>query len=258
MRIGAHGRAPLSFCREETMTELDSLYPMPEEAARFDPQAAAGKFRIVAIGDSITQCGSMEREQRWTGILERELGDDVTVVNVGIGGTSSNVGLFRWERDVAPVQPHCVIVNFLLNDTHVRCYEYSGSYLLQCSADRMEANLRAMVALICGAGAAPVWWTPPSIPPWPDNYRDQANYEIQMDVLDRYCGIIERLAGELSFPLANFFRTFADLVDDYPGPYFVRPDGYHSTAAAQPILAQGIVEHVRPILQQWRSGAAGG
>lgn len=237
------------------MTELDSLYPMPEEAARFDPQAAADRFRIIAIGDSITQVGSLERPQRWTGILERELGDDAVVVNVGIGGTSSNVGLFRWERDVAPVQPHCVIVNFLLNDTHVRQYEHSASYLMQCSADRMEMNLRTIIALTHGLGAAPAFWTPPTVPPWPDNYRSQTHYEIQMEILDRYCGVIERLAVQFDLPLANFFRTFADLVDDYPGPYFVRPDGYHSTAAAQPILARSIAELLRPILSHWRSRA---
>jgi hypothetical protein len=117
----------------------------------------------------------------------------------------------------------------------------------------MEMNLRAIIALTHGLGAAPVFWTAPSVPPWPDNYRSQTHFEIQMELLDRYCGVIERITGELGIPLANFFRTFAGLVDDYPGPYFVRPDAYHSTTAAQPILARGIAELVRPIVDKWHA-----
>ena len=64
----------------------------------------------------------------------------------------------------------------------------------------------------------------------------------------------EGLPAFFEVPLANFFRSFADSVDDFPGPYFVRPDGYHSTAAAQPILARAIAELVRPVLEKWRAG----
>jgi len=224
------------------MMELEEEINVPEEVASFDPEASADRFRVVALGDSITQYSSMERERRWTGILEASLGEDVMVINSGLGGTSSSLGLFRWRRDVSPVDPHCVVICFLLNDSHIRHYECSSSYLVQCSPDRMEANMRAMFQLAWDSGAKPLVWTPPPVPTWGGEGR---RMEIQLNLLDFYVGVLERVCSDLEVPLVDFWRSFPGMVEEYPGPYFNRPDGYHSNEKAQPILARGIAGAVR-------------
>ena len=227
------------------MNILDEPVPYPPEVAAFDAQAAADKYRVLAFGDSNTECGRWPRQERWSGILETLLGSQVRVVNAGLGGTSSSLGLFRWERDAAPIRPHCVVINYMLNDSHIRHYECRSSYVVQCSADRMDLNLRTLVMLSRQLGAKVVFWTSPPVPYWTENYRSPTHLDIQLRLLEEYVGVIQRLAREMDVPLLDYWHTFAGLVGEYPGKYMNRPDGYHSNEHSQPIIAQGIAEVVR-------------
>jgi len=232
------------------MNILDEPVPYPPEVAEFDAQAAAIKYRILAFGDSNTECSRWPREERWSGLLEALLGPRACVVNSGLGGTSSSLGLFRWERDAAPIRPHCVVINYVLNDSHIRHYECRSSYVVQCPPDRMDLNLRTLVTLCRQIGAQPVFWTPPPVPYWTDNYRSPTHLDIQLRLLEEYVAIIQRIAHEVGAPLLDYWHAFPGLVDEYPGSYMTRPDGYHSTAASQPILAQGMAEVIRPWLNE--------
>jgi lysophospholipase L1-like esterase len=233
------------------MIKLEEDISLPEEVAWFDPGEASDKFRVVAMGDSITQCGGMRREERWTGILEDLLGPDCQVVNAGIGGTSSSLGLYRWRRDVSPINPHAMVICFLLNDSHIRHYECSSSYSVQCTPQRMEANMRAMFDLSEALGARPVLWTPPPVPTWGPI---DARMGVQMELLEFYEVVLERVCRDREVPLVNNWRTFPSKVEEYPGRYFNEPDGYHSTVHAQPMLAQGIRDALEEPLQAYRKG----
>jgi lysophospholipase L1-like esterase len=233
------------------MIQLEEDIRLPDEVAFFDPDDASDKFRVVAIGDSITQCGGFRREERWTGILEELLGSDAQVVNAGIGGTSSSLGLYRWRRDVTPVSPHAIVICFLLNDSHIRHYECSSSYCVQCTPQRMEANMRTMFDLSAALGAKPVLWTPPPVPTWGEK---DARTKVQLELLDSYELVLERVAGDRGVPLVNNWRTFESKVDEYPGKYFIEPDSYHSTIHAQPILAEGLRDALEEPLRVYRNG----
>ena len=233
------------------MIKLEEDIKLPEEVAWFDPEEASDKFRVVALGDSITQCGAMRREERWTGILDELLGPDSQVVNSGIGGTSSSLGLYRWRRDVVPIDPGAIVICFLLNDSHIRHYECSSSYCVQCTPQRMEANMRAMFDLSDALGAQPVIWTPPPVPTW--NSSD-VRMGVQMELLQFYEAVLERVCASREVPLVNNWKTFPSKVEEYPGKYFVEPDGYHSTVHAQPILAQGIRDALEEPLRAYRNG----
>lgn len=179
------------------MIQLEEDISLPDEVAFFDPDEAKDKFRVVAIGDSITQCGGFRREERWTGILEELLGPDAQVVNAGIGGTSSSLGLYRWRRDVAPVSPHAIVICFLLNDSHIRHYECSSSYCVQCTSQRMEANMRTMFDLSEVLGARSVLWTPPPVPTWGEK---DFRTKVQLELLDSYELVLEGLPGKGTCP----------------------------------------------------------
>jgi lysophospholipase L1-like esterase len=233
------------------MAVLEENITLPQEVADFDPESCRQSFRVLAIGDSITACGSMKREERWTGILESLLGEDSRVINAGIGGTSSSLGLYRWRRDVLPMEPHAVVICFLLNDSHIRHYECSSSYCVQCTPQRMEANMRAMFDLARTIGASPVLWTPPPVPTWGAEERDP-RMRVQIRLLHHYQGVIESLCGDRGVPLVNYWKTFPGIVEEYPGGYFKSPDGYHSTTLAQPILAAGIRDALEEPLRAYR------
>jgi len=225
---------------ETAATILDEPVPIPLEIEKFDWEIYKDRLRVVALGDSTTETGGLERSKRWTGILESFLGQQSLVVNSGIGATSSNLGLFRWHRDVSPVKPHYVIVNFLLNDSHIRHYECRSSYVVQCTADRVYANLRCMFDLAEAMRCSLILWTPPPVPEWPDTFKSPAHLNIQLELCNHYVRVIERVASDLCIPLVNLWKTFPTLVKEYPGPYFNRPDGYHSNALSQPIIAKEI------------------
>jgi hypothetical protein len=116
--------------------------------------------------------------------------------------------------------------------------------------------MRAIVERAGDMGAPTVVWTPPPVPKWPEAFKSPAQMEIQLQLLEHYLSGLERVLAELKVPLVNFWRTFPSQVEEFPGQYFVRPDGYHSTAPSQPILAKGIADAVRPIYDAWEKTAS--
>jgi hypothetical protein len=47
------------------------------------------------------------------------------------------------------------------------------------------------------------------------------------------------------------WKTFPDLVEEYPGIYFDHPDGYHSNVNSQQIIAKQIASLFRPLVEQF-------
>ncbi len=99
-------------------------------------------LRYVAIGGSITQASG----PGWVGDWLREVFplSAVTVVNSGMSGTGSSLGIFRVERDVLAHQPDLVAIEFCVNDGGV--------------AD--ESTIRYMETLVVRLKSAP---RPPAI-----------------------------------------------------------------------------------------------
>jgi hypothetical protein len=114
-----------------------------------------------------------------------------------------------------------------------------------------------MVELARAIGASPVFWTPPPPPKWSDQFKSPTHFEIQRQICDLYLRMVERVACDLNIPMANFWRTFPDMVKKYPGIYFNKPDVYHSNEKSQPIIAKGIAEIIRPIFEGWSKSKKG-
>lgn len=109
-------------------------------------QAAINKAKrgeevtIAFIGGSITQgagakpihtgCYPYKTYERFKNRFGKEGGENVQFVKAGVGGTPSELGMIRYERDVlkdGAVKPDIVVVEFAVNDagdeTKGNCYE---------------------------------------------------------------------------------------------------------------------------------------
>ncbi len=76
---------------------------------------------VVVFGDSITQALEVPSALQWPTLLEERLrrdGRPCRVVNAGVGGNTTGLGLDRMQADVLEHSPYLVTVEFGLNDCH--------------------------------------------------------------------------------------------------------------------------------------------
>ena len=89
----------------------------------FEKLYGQGNLKVVCIGGSITEgAGAVDKTNRWTTRLVKWLnsqplgGTTFTEINSGIGGTASDYGLLRLQRDVIVHEPDIVFLEFAVND----------------------------------------------------------------------------------------------------------------------------------------------
>jgi len=83
---------------------------------------AAGRTRIVALGDSITFGNDLAFPETWPAALERELrkaGQSVDVLNLGLGGYDTMQEVATLEAIGLEFRPEQVIVGYCVNDLGV-------------------------------------------------------------------------------------------------------------------------------------------
>lgn len=80
-------------------------------------------MNIVCFGDSITQCGHLNKADRWPYKLQQKLNEwklgYYHVYNMGRNGDTSTEGLNRFSYQVLPHLPSLVLVQFGFNDAKV-------------------------------------------------------------------------------------------------------------------------------------------
>jgi len=103
---------------DEGLVTVNSLGFRGRETASPKP---AGRFRVVAIGDSVTIGMSVNDDETFAAQLEAQLharfpARDLDVVNLGVAGydTRQEVGLL--ERNLTRLSPDLVLVGFYTND----------------------------------------------------------------------------------------------------------------------------------------------
>ncbi|MBE7042484.1 MAG: hypothetical protein E7399_03205, partial [Ruminococcaceae bacterium] len=109
---------------------------------------------IAYLGGSITQgSGATSTANRWSSLLTRDFFNGTfktthgtgiaTEVNAGVGGTPSDLGLFRLNYDVSSHNPDIVFVEFAVNDSGTSASE-AGALSVQ---QRMEGIVRQLSKL---------------------------------------------------------------------------------------------------------------
>lgn len=109
-------------------------------------------MRIVCIGDSITFGQFVERERCWTTLLSQQTGH--TVINRGVCGDTTRLGLERFPRDVQDLKPDIVLIQFGFND----CNRWESDHgLPRVSLGAFRANLEEMAERVRQFRAHPIF-----------------------------------------------------------------------------------------------------
>lgn len=121
------------------MYECATAFPegdLTRIAAAMRKAQAGEKVTIGVIGGSITQGSSATRQDNCYASLLKKWWEEtfpnaeIELVNAGVGGTSSYLGVHRVEQDLLSYEPDFVVVEFSVNDANTPFYKKSYDNLV--------------------------------------------------------------------------------------------------------------------------------
>jgi lysophospholipase L1-like esterase len=196
--------------------------PAPPAAVRLGDRET-----IVFFGDSITE------QNLYTAYLETFLhsrfpGKQLAVFNLGWGGDTASGGNKRFARDVAPVQPSLVFVNFGMNDGGYKAYD-------EATLQNYLAAQGALADTIRASGAREVLFT---TSPVDDVVRkDRGVYN---ETLSRMALGLGQLASERGLPLIDLLPPMLEVQrrakEKDPG-FTMIPDSVHPDPVGHLVMA---------------------
>ena len=121
--------------------------------------ACTNSTKVVFLGDSITQAGeSKEGEGTYKGFitsLKENVGQEMELINKGIGGNKVSDLLLRYKYDVLELKPDIVFIYIGINDVWHKYDWGTGTDI-----DVYEDGLRKIIADIKIKGAKIILCTP--------------------------------------------------------------------------------------------------
>jgi lysophospholipase L1-like esterase len=186
--------------------------------------------RVVFLGDSITEQHLFTLDLE-TLLLCRHPQLRLRCYNRGLGGERAADGLERFDRDVAPLAPALVFLQFGMND---------GGYrpLLPRLADEFRHGLTGLVRRARSIGAEPVLLSPGCVDP--DRKPELFGYNVTLESLTDICREVSEAEGA---PFADLFAPLlAGVMADPTSPLL--PDGVHPGPEGQRIMATAAAEQL--------------
>ncbi len=172
-------------------------------------------FRIVALGDSITQGFPYGENFSWATIVAQKY--NVTIINKGICGDYTSGMALRFKRDVIAENPLAVIVLGGYNDA------FSA-----IPAIKVARNFTEIWSLAEENSIQPVFALPTPV-----------SISSVEELLSEYRIWIKEFATANKIPLIDFYKTFIDLQKKtiIPG---VTTDGAHPTIKGYKLMATAV------------------
>jgi len=185
---------------------------------------------VAFLGDSLTAGLGLDEDEAYPAVVERELreeGTPVQVINAGVSGDTTAGGLSRlgW---LLGQHPDVVVVALGGNDG-----------LRGLPIEEADHNLREIVRRTQAAGAR-VLLLGLKIPP---NYGP--------DYAGRFETMYPRIAKDLDVPLVPFMLAGVGGIQGLN-----QSDGLHPTAEGQEIVAKNVLPYLEEILEEAKSKAA--
>jgi lysophospholipase L1-like esterase len=182
---------------------------------------------IAFFGDSITE-QNLYTAYLETFLLSRFPGKDLAIFNLGWGGDTASGGNKRFVRDILPVRPSLVFVNFGMNDGGYKAYDEATFRNYMAAQGALADTIRA-------AGAAQVLFT---TSPVDDVLRkDEGVYN---DTLSRMARGLGQLATERGVPIVDLLHPMLDVQrrakEKDPG-FTMIPDTIHPNPVGHLVMA---------------------
>lgn len=183
----------------------------------------ANSKTIVVLGDSLSAAYLMPQESGWVNLLAEKLKSthpEWQVINSSVAGDTTANGLQRLPKVLQQYQPNIVIIELGGNDG-LRGYPLIA----------IQKNLEKLITL-SQQSHAEVLLLGIRLPP---NYGQRYTEGIQ--------AIYQDLHTKYSIPFVPFLLEHIAL-----NPKWMRPDGIHPNAAAQPQIVDNIYPTLAPLL----------
>lgn len=160
------------------------------------------KIKVIFFGDSITQAGvgpSGYITKLDSVIRQQHLPDSVELAGAGIGGNKVYDLYLRMEEDVLKKNPDIVVIYVGINDVW-----HKSSYGTGTDPDKFEKFYRAIIKKLQDKNIKVIVCTPSVIGERNDNSNQQDGD------LNQYSNIIRSIAKDLSLPVCDLRKAFAD------------------------------------------------
>lgn len=175
---------------------------------------------LLVLGDNLSAAYGMEAEKGWVNIFQKKCDNDCQIINGSVSGETTAGGLARLPALLREHRPDYVLIELGGNDG-LRGY----------SIATMSKNLRKIIELSRKHQSKPLLFSM-QIP---------ANYGKRYT--ERFRQAYPKLAAQQQIPLIPFI--FEDIMLQ---PEMVMQDGIHPTEAAQPLIAEKMMDQLLPIL----------
>ncbi len=198
--------------------------------------------RIICLGDSITAGKSVAENRRWTSLLQSLL-DDLAegrweVYTRGMPGETVVQGLQRFEKDVAPLLPGHVLIEFGLND----CSRLPDRHIARTGLVEFTTHLEEIVRLVCRHGGRPVLLTNHPVDP---EKREESSGERVGENLAPYQEAIRSVAANRATGLVDVEKGVSESWESQ----CLAADGIHLSPRGHRLYAEVVFRGLLPILE---------
>ncbi len=162
---------------------------------------SAKKRKVIFFGDSITQAGVQPGGYVTLAdsLLNPKGGGSYEVEGAGIGGNKIYDLYLRMDSDVLMKNPDVVVIWVGVNDVWHKTLLGTGT-----DADKFERFYNAVIKKLRAANSKVILCTPATI-------GEKNDYSNQQDGdLNKYSGIIRKIAAEQQTPLIDLRKAFTD------------------------------------------------
>ena len=219
--------------------------------------SSATPIKIVTFGDSTTALRSTIDKvysDRLPALLKAD-GIDVTIINAGVGGNTTEHAIARLESDVLAHKADLVVVQFGINDAIADTR--IGQTEPRVAIDKYRSNLNQIILRIKESGSRivlmtpnPLRWTSALIEDFgtaPYDTDDPRGFNL---FLDEYVPVVREIAERSKIPLVDINRVFEeyDKVDGQQVDDLLL-DGIHPNDDGHAIVAQQLSSTISPIIQ---------
>ena len=208
--------------------------------------AASARARIVVLGDSITKGvrSGVTAEETFASLLQSDLraaGQDVDVINHGIGGERTDQALARLSRDIQSLEPTLVTVMYGTNDSYVD----KGQKESRLTKDVYVANLQKIVSELHRTGIQVVLMTEPR---WGDNAAPNGVGENPNLRLEPFVEGCRQVAREQNVPLVDHFQIWSKANAEGTDIGEWTTDQCHPNPPGHKVLAETMLPVILPML----------